>query len=132
MGPFIHNIETTNSKDEVLQSIVRIYQLRLDYPLRPPRIIMNGPPGSGKTSQSMIVAKRFGLHLISIRNLLEAEIQKQNKNSLAIKECIVNGLPIDDDILIPLVEAELRKSVSQLNGWVLDGYPNSPAQIQSL
>jgi adenylate kinase family enzyme len=57
--------------------------------------------------------------------LLEKEIQKKNHNSLHIKNCIVGGIPIEDDIIIPLVEAELKKSESSLNGWVLDGYPNS-------
>jgi replication-associated recombination protein RarA len=110
-GAFIH-VESSLTKEEMLQNIVRIYKMRLDYPLRPPRVVLNGPPGSGKTCQAMIISQRFGLHCIIVRNLLEAEIKKQNKNSLKIKNCIVQGQPIDDDIVIPLVEKELRKSES--------------------
>jgi len=70
--------------------------------------------------------------MISIRDILEREIQQKNKNSVLIRNCISQGIPIDDDIVIPLVEQELRRSEAALNGWIMEGYPSSDAQIQSL
>jgi len=112
LGPFIHDIEQTSTKDELLQSIVRIFQLWIDNPLRPPRVILTGPPGSGKSTQGRILAKKFGMNFISVRKLLEDEIKAKNKNSVWIRESIANGIPIDDDIVIPLVEKELKTSAS--------------------
>jgi len=52
-------------------------RFRSNAPRRPPRVILLGPPGSGRSTQSSIIAKRYGLVHICTRSLLKSEIAKK-------------------------------------------------------
>ena len=82
-------------------------QVKISNPNRPPRVILLGPPGSGKSHQANMLSDRFGLINISAREVLESEIAKKTKNSLAIKEALDKGELISDDIIIPLIEKRI-------------------------
>lgn len=49
-------------------------RFRNNAPLRPPQVILVGPPGSGRSTQSSIISEMFGLVRISMRDLLREEI----------------------------------------------------------
>ena len=49
-------------------------QIRIDNPLRLPRLIIMGPPGSGKTFYANVISKRYGLTYINFKDLLDIEI----------------------------------------------------------
>mmetsp|Transcript_9590 Transcript_9590/g.8442 ORF Transcript_9590/g.8442 Transcript_9590/m.8442 type:complete len:92 (+) Transcript_9590:219-494(+) len=85
-------------------------QVRIDNPFRLPRIIMLGPPGSGKTYQSQVLAKRFGLQLISLKDLVDLEIGNKSPYSQEILDCLMKGENIRDDIVIPIVKKRLAKT----------------------
>ena len=134
-GQFIKKMEHEGqnaSKEEIIQNIARLLQLKIDQPLRPPRLMLLGPPGCGKTTQAKAIADKFGLTLVSTRNLLEEEIGRKVKNSMLIKNCIEGGEQIPDDIIISLVEKRIKQSDCSLNGWILDDYPSTLAQIAHL
>ena len=96
-------------------------------PKRPPRVIIMGPPGCGKDTQAKLLAKDFGLVLISARALLKNEIRKNTENSTVIAQCFESGEPVPDQILNTLVEKRLRQSDCKINGWVLEGFPYTKA-----
>lgn len=52
------------------------------------------------------------MRLISVWDLLEIEIAKKTRHSGHIKACITAGVPIDDEIVCPIVEKELRRTDS--------------------
>ena len=55
-----------------------------DAPRRPPRIIILGPPGSGRTTQCEALAYTFGLVKVSVRDLLKKEVQENPDNGTVI------------------------------------------------
>lgn len=101
-------------------------------PRRPPRVIVLGPPGSGRETQSELIAQQFGLVHISARQLLKAEIQKNPQTGKIISACFDEGKDIPDEIINPLIEKRLKQSDCRVNGWVMEGFPYSKAQVNLL
>ena len=67
-----------------------------------------------------------------MRQLLKAEIQNNPENGKIIVDCTKKGDPIPDDIVNYLLEQRLRQSDCRINGWVLEGFPETNAQINLL
>ena len=101
-------------------------------PRRPPRVIILGPPGSGRDTQATLCAQQFGLVHISARQLLKSEIQKNPETGKIISKCLDEGTDVPDEIINPLVEKRLKQSDCRVNGWVMEGFPYSKAQINLL
>ncbi len=62
-----------------LARMLRI-RYRSNAPRRPPRVILLGPPGSGRSTQAGLIAKRYGLVHICMRSLLKSEIANNPDN----------------------------------------------------
>lgn len=62
---------------DVSNELVRMLKLRYknNSPRRPPRIVIVGPPGSGRETQSRLLAKQFGMVHVSVRDILKAEMK---------------------------------------------------------
>lgn len=103
-----------------------------DAPRRPPRIIIIGPPGSGRTTQCEALASTFGLVKVSMRDLLKKELHENAENAAIIAKCIDSGEPIPDRIMNNLVENRLKQSDCRVNGWVMEGFPENEAQVNLL
>lgn len=103
-----------------------------DAPRRPPRVILLGPPGSGRSTQSRSLAEKFGLVNVSPSLLLKAEAERNPGIKIKIRESLERGEPVPDEILLRLIDNRLRQSDCRVNGWVLDGFPENEAQINLL
>ena len=79
-----------------------------DAPRRPPRIVIIGPPGSGRSTQCESLATTFGLVKVSVRDLLKKELHENPENGAVIAKCIDSGEPIPDKIVNALVENRLK------------------------
>lgn len=114
--------------------ILKILKLRYksDAPRRPPRVIILGPPGSGRSTQCEALAQTFGLVKISMRDLLKKELSENPENAATIARCIDSGEPIPDRIANTLVENRLKQSDCRVNGWVMEGFPENEAQLNLL
>jgi len=93
--------------------------------LRPPKVILVGPPGSGRSTQSVIISEMFGLVKISMRDLLRKEIQTNPVNGRIISDCMNRGALVPDDIVNTLMQERLSKSDCSMRGWIIDGFPHS-------
>jgi len=95
------------------------------------RIVLLGPPGSGKGTQAKLLVKRLGLPHISTGALLRNAARRGTELGLLAKSIIDKGELVPDDIMSDMIEERLgREDVA--NGFILDGYPRNVAQAESL
>ena len=107
-------------------------RFRTNAPRRPPKILLVGPPGSGKTSIGRVLAQRYGLVFVSIGNLINGEIGNKTKVGRMAADLMKEGELLPDDIIISLLESRLNQSDCKVNGWILEGFPKTEAQINLL
>ncbi len=94
-------------------------------------VILMGPPGSGKGTQAKEIYRRYGLPQISTGDMLREAVQLQSELGRAA-ECIMKaGGLVSDEIVSRLVE-ERTSRPDCLMGFVLDGYPRTIPQAESL
>lgn len=95
------------------------------------RIIMLGAPGAGKGTQAKKIADRWQIPHISTGDILRANIKAGTKIGQEAKEYIDQGLLVPDKLVMDLVVDRL-KQVDCKNGYVLDGFPRTISQSESL
>lgn len=93
-------------------------------------LILFGPPGAGKGTQSALLVERDSYFQISTGDLLRAAINKQTPLGMQAKETMNKGLLVPDDIVLGLVRESLgargQRSV------ILDGFPRNTQQAEAL
>jgi len=94
-------------------------------PRRPPHVLILGPPGSGRYTQAALLSEKFGLVHVSARDLLKAEIKEHPTRSAYIKRCMDKGELVPETVLNQIIEQRLRQADCRINGFVLEGYPNT-------
>lgn len=95
------------------------------------RIILFGPPGSGKGTQGDLIAGRFGYPKISTGDLLRREVEEGSALGRKAEALMNQGKLVSDEI----VEALVRKRISEpdtRHGYLLDGFPRNLSQALSL
>ena len=94
-------------------------------------IILFGPPGAGKGTQSKYLVKKLNAFQISTGDLLREEIKKNSEIGKAITNDMKNGKFISDDIVNKLIE-NLISDPQKKNKLIFDGYPRSLSQAKNL
>jgi adenylate kinase len=95
------------------------------------RIILFGPPGSGKGTQGDLVAKKYGFPKISTGDLLRQAVRDQTPIGRKAEAMMNQGSLVSDDIVEELVGQRI-KSPDCRRGYLLDGFPRNIAQAESL
>ena len=94
-------------------------------------LVIFGPPGSGKGTQSENIINKYGLVHLSTGDLLRAEKNSGSELGNKIKELIDNGNLVPDS----LVEEMVKKNVTnnkEAAGFIFDGFPRTVAQAETL
>ena len=100
--------------------------------LQPARtIILIGPPGSGKTVQADYLRKRYKIPAISMAQLLEHEVNRRSPLGRSLAGSVASGELLSDDSANEVMHARLLQPDAG-RGFILDGYPVSPAQAKAL
>lgn len=121
-------------QNDIVNDLTRMLRLkfRSNAPRRPPRVFVIGPPGSGRTTQASMIADAFGLVSVSPQKILLAEAEKNPAIKIKMQEAIESGVGIPDEILLRMIDQRLNQSDCRLNGWVLDGFPETEQQVNLL
>jgi len=94
-------------------------------------IVIFGPPGAGKGTQSNIIVEKFNLHQLSTGELLRKEIKDNTKLGQEISSIIKDGNLVSDKIAGDLIEKHLSNRVYK-NRLIFDGYPRNLIQAKNL
>jgi len=99
---------------------------------RPLRIILAGPPASGKGTQAALLVERYGLVHISTGDMLRAAVEAGSELGLAAKKYMDAGELVPDELVIGLMQQRMAAPDVQTSGWLLDGFPRTAAQIVAM
>ena len=96
-------------------------------------VIIFGPPGVGKGTQSERIEQKYGLCHVSTGDLLRREIARGSAVGKEAESYVARGVMVPDDVIIRLVKRKLAKDEQcQRNGWLLDGFPRTAAQANAM
>lgn len=94
-------------------------------------LILFGPPGSGKGTQSEKLVDKYGLIHLSTGNLLREEISNQTQLGMEAKKLMDKGQLVPDEVVIGMVDSFMDKH-KDANGFLFDGFPRTIAQAEAL
>ncbi len=95
------------------------------------RLILMGPPGSGKGTQAKMLAQREGLAHLSTGDMLRDAIKSGSELGLKAREAVEGGRLVSDALLHGIVEAKLR-NLGHSRCFILDGFPRNLKQAEFL
>ncbi|MES1221357.1 MAG: adenylate kinase [Bacteroidota bacterium] len=94
-------------------------------------LILFGPPGSGKGTQSERLIAKYGLKHLSTGDLLRSEIAGATPLGMAAKSFMDKGQLVPDEVVIEMISSALDNN-PQANGFLFDGFPRTTAQAEAL
>lgn len=94
-------------------------------------IVLFGPPGAGKGTQSEFLIKRYTLVHLSTGDLLRAEIKAESELGNQAKELMDRGELVADHIVIGMIRNKMEAHLDA-KGFIFDGFPRTKAQAEAL
>ena len=94
-------------------------------------LILFGPPGSGKGTQSEKLVEKYGLIHLSTGNLLRQEITDKTPLGLEAKSFMDKGQLVPDEVVIGMIDSALEHH-KDAKGFLFDGFPRTVAQAEAL
>lgn len=94
-------------------------------------LVLFGPPGAGKGTQSDLIVEKYNLVHISTGDLLRAEMKAETELGKQAKAKIEKGELVSDDIVIGMMANKIAENAKG-NGFIFDGFPRTTAQAVAL
>lgn len=94
-------------------------------------LIFFGPPGSGKGTQSDMIAAKIGLPIISTGELLRHEIKMKTEIGKKVEKEIAKGKYVSDDVIEKIIFKRIKNKDTK-KGYVFDGFPRGKKQLDHL
>lgn len=92
-------------------------------------IVLFGPPGAGKGTQSNLLIEKYNLIHLSTGDILRGEITAGTQLGLEAKSIMERGDLVPDKVVIGMISSKLDTNA---NGFIFDGFPRTAAQAQAL
>ena len=94
-------------------------------------IVLFGPPGAGKGTQSQNLIHKYALVHLSTGDILRGEISNNTPLGLEAKKLMDEGLLVPDEVVIGMISNKLDSNLDA-NGFIFDGFPRTVAQAEAL
>jgi adenylate kinase len=94
-------------------------------------LVLFGPPGSGKGTQSANILQAYGLRHISTGDLLRTEVAAQTPLGVEAKKYMDQGLLVPDEVVIGMISSLIDEH-PEARGFIFDGFPRTKAQAEAL
>ncbi|XP_023814531.1 adenylate kinase 8 isoform X3 [Oryzias latipes] len=123
-------ISGDQSHADIYQQALAFVQTR--HRSRPQRIVLLGPPGSGKSLQAQLLAETYKMVDVSCGRLLRSIAAGGSALGEDIQLYLDGGLPVPDSKVLQVLEERLSQEDCSSRGWVLHGFPKNLLQARSL
>lgn len=94
-------------------------------------LVLFGPPGAGKGTQSQKLLDKYGLVHLSTGDVLRQEIKNQSELGKEAKSFMDKGELVPDRVIIGMVDSIIEKN-KDANGFIFDGFPRTTPQAEAL
>jgi len=94
-------------------------------------LVLFGPPGAGKGTQSQLLIEKYGLIHLSTGDLLRSEISQGTALGLEAKKLMDEGILVPDAVVIGMISHKLDAN-KDAKGFIFDGFPRTVAQAEAL
>ena len=94
-------------------------------------LVLFGPPGAGKGTQSNLLIERYNLVHLSTGNILRGEISKRTALGMEAKKLMERGDLVPDEVVIGMISSKLDNN-PDANGFIFDGFPRTATQAKAL
>lgn len=95
------------------------------------KLLFIGPPGAGKGTQAARVAERLGIPHISTGDMFRHHVSNGTELGLKVDAIMKAGDYVPDEITVAML-AERIAEPDAANGYILDGFPRTPGQVEAL
>lgn len=95
------------------------------------RLILLGPPGSGKGTQAQLLVQRYGIVQLSTGEMLRAAVAAGTPVGLKAKEIMAGGGLVPDEVVVGIISDRIDQADAK-NGFILDGFPRTVPQAEAL
>lgn len=118
--------------DELGRNLNQIYQVRETKSENSMlNIVLFGPPGAGKGTQSERIIEKYGLVHLSTGDIFRANIKGETELGLLAKSYIDQGKLVPDEVTINMLKSEVKRQ-KDAKGFIFDGFPRTNAQATAL